>query len=84
MEESEPIGLNCNNINIATVGNSGFPCDTLGIKRDSSKQDNIRRIEAERKAWNNNIDHMVKLKYISSLLRLYTYICSKCQKYVIG
>ena len=35
MEESEPIGLSCNNINIATVivGNSGFPCDTLGIKR---------------------------------------------------
>ena len=35
MEESEPIGLSCNNINtaIVVVGNSGFPCDTLGINR---------------------------------------------------
>ena len=33
MEESEPIGFSCNNINIVIVGNSGFPCDTLGINR---------------------------------------------------
>ena len=24
------------------------------------KQDNIRQIEAERKTWNNKLDHMVK------------------------
>ena len=33
MEDNEPIGFSCNNINIVVVGNSGFPCDTLGINR---------------------------------------------------
>ena len=33
MEDYEPIGFSRNNINIAAVGNSGFPCDTLGINR---------------------------------------------------
>ena len=36
----------------------------------------MRRIEAGKKAWNNNIDHMVKWKYIGSLLRLYIYVQS--------
>ena len=50
MEDNEPIGFSHNNINIVEVGNSGFPCDILGINRtDNSKQDNIRRIEAEKK-----------------------------------
>ena len=33
MEDNEPIGFSRNNINIVVVGNSGFPCDTLGINR---------------------------------------------------
>ena len=74
--------FNHNNINIVVVGNSGFPCDTLGINRDNSKQDNIRRIEAEKKAWSNNIDHMVTWKYIKSFTTyIYTF---RVSKHIIG
>ncbi len=31
MEDYEPIGFSCNNINMVVVGNSGFPCDTLNV-----------------------------------------------------
>ena len=33
MEDNEPIGFSRNDINIVVVGNSGFPCDILGINR---------------------------------------------------
>ena len=59
-----------------------------GIYRTISKQDNIRRIEAEKEGWsnklvednaNNNLDHVVTLKYMNLLLQSYT--PSKCQIY---
>ena len=55
---------------------------------DNFKQDNIRRTEAEKEAWsnkfvadatNNNLDHVVTLKYMNLLLQFYT--PSKCPIY---